>query len=126
MALCVSGMRAGGGTTSWTQEIWVLWGHTGGCRLLVIMCSGCRGGAFSSWSSSWENCIGFLELADDSKKLWATCGHCSFAVVVTVDAAGVCVCFVGLNVGRRTIFIVEFDESNEEIVKSSSKIIPLL
>ena len=55
-AVWVSGMRAGGSATLWTQEIWVLWGRHGGCGLLVILLSGCGGEAFSSQSSSWENC----------------------------------------------------------------------
>jgi len=40
-AVWVSGMRAGGSATLWTQEIWVLWGRRGGCGLLVILLSGC-------------------------------------------------------------------------------------
>jgi len=60
-AVCGSGMRAGRGTTSWMQGICVCWDCTGGCGLLVILLSGCRQGAFSSWSSSWENCeLAFL------------------------------------------------------------------
>jgi len=35
-------------------------------------------------------------------------------------------CIVGRNVGRRTVFIAEFGESNEEVVKVSSRVIPLL
>jgi len=35
-------------------------------------------------------------------------------------------CIVGRNVGRRTAFIAEFGESNEEVVKAGSKVIPLL
>jgi len=59
-AVCGSGMRAGRGTTSWMQGICVCWDCTGGCGLLVILLSGCRG-AFSSQLSSWENCeLAFL------------------------------------------------------------------
>jgi len=47
-----SGARAED-TASCLQGSWVC---TSDCGLLVIVVSGCRWGAFSSWSSSWENC----------------------------------------------------------------------
>jgi len=35
-------------------------------------------------------------------------------------------CIIGLNASRRTIFIAEFDKSNEEVIKAGSEVIPLL
>ncbi len=55
-AVCWSGMRAGGDTTSLAQGICVLWGFSGGCGWLLMLFIGCREGAFSSRSSSRENC----------------------------------------------------------------------